>query len=197
MQLYAFPGSFNSRKVVALVNHLDLPVEIVSLTLEEVWSDDFAATNPNRVAPALIDGDLRLWESNAIGIHLARGTAMLPSAGREQSDMLRWLFWEGIHLNRALGVVFVQAVVLPQFGMPMGHPAVLEEALGQADKHLRVLDQHLADRRYMLGEQLTFVDLAVASAEPFRPRLPVDFNAFPNVQRHFDAVAELPAWQNT
>jgi len=195
MRLYALPKSLNSRKVLALIHHLDLPVEIVALSVEDVQSDTFAAINPNRLAPALVDGDLTLWESNAIGIHLAQGSAMLPSGPRLQSDMLRWLFWESTHFNKALGTIFFESVARPQLGWGAGNQALIDDALEQAEKYLAVLDTHLQDRPFMLGESLGFVDFAVASAEPYRDRMAIDFDRFTNLQRHYDFIAELPAWQ--
>jgi glutathione S-transferase len=195
LKLYALPKSLNSRKVLALIHHLDLPVEIVAVTVEDVQSDTFAAINPNRLAPALVDGDLTLWESNAIGIHLARGSAMLPADPRSQSDMLRWLFWESAHFNKALGTIFFESVVRSQLGWGVGNQALIDDALEQAEKYLLVLDEHLKDRPFILGESLSFVDFAIASAEPYRDRMPIDFDRFANLQRHYDFVAELPAWQ--
>ena len=58
MKLYALPGSLNSRKLLALIHHLDLPVEIVAMTVEQVQSDEYAAINPNRLAPTLVDGHI-------------------------------------------------------------------------------------------------------------------------------------------
>ena len=140
--------------MLALIHHLDLPVEIVALSVEDVQSDTFAAINPNRLAPALVDGDLTLWEFNAIGIHLAQGSAMLPSGPRLQSDMLRWLFWESTHFNKALGTIFLKSVVRPQLGWGAGNRALIDDALEQAEKYLAVLDTHLKDRPFMLGEKL-------------------------------------------
>ena len=195
MKLYALPKSLNSRKLLALIHHLDLPVEIVAMTVDEVHSDAFAAINPNRLAPALVDGDLTLWESNAIGIHLARGSTMMPTDPRAQADALRWLLWEGIHFNKALGTIFFEAVVRPQLGWGATNQPLVDDALHQAEKYLAVLDAHLGDRPFMLGDALSFVDFAMASAEPYRDRIPLDFDRFAHVQRHYDFIAKLPAWQ--
>ena len=195
MKLYALPKSLNSRKLLALIHHLDLPVEIVAMSVDDLRTESFAAINPNRLAPALVDGDLKLWESNAIGVHLAQGSAMLPTDPRSQLEMLRWLFWEGIHFNRALGTIFFETVVRPQLGWGPANKVLVDDAMAQAEKHLAVLDAHLEDRPFVLGESLSFVDFALASAEPYRDRMPIDFGRFANLQRHFDFIAGLPAWQ--
>ena len=71
----------------------------------------------------------------------------------------------------------------------------VDDALVQAGRYLKVLDAHLADRPFMLDDRLSFVDFAVASAEPYRARMPIDFDRFPHVQRFYDGIARLPAWQ--
>jgi hypothetical protein len=76
-----------------------------------------------------------------------------------------------------------------------GEFVLIDDALEQAEKYLLVLDEHLKDRPFILGESLSFVDFAIASAEPYRDRMPIDFDRFANLQRHYDFVAELPAWQ--
>jgi len=195
MKLYALIKSMNSRKVLALIHHLDLPVEIDAMSVEQVQSDAYAAINPNRLAPTLVDGDVVLWESNAIGLYLAEGSAMLPTGHRQRADMMRWLLWEGVHYNRALGTIFFEAVVRPQFGWGPTNQALVDDALVQAARLLPVLDAHLATRQFMLGDRLSFVDFAIASAEPYRDALPIDFDAYPNLQRFYDTIALLPAWQ--
>jgi len=195
MKLYVLPGSPNSRKVTALVHHLDLPVEIIAMTVDQVQSDDCAVLNPNRLAPVLVEGDWKLWESNAIGVHLAQGSDMLPSGSRSHADMQRWLLWEGIHYNKALGTIFFESIVRPQLGWGAPNQPLVDDALTHAAKYLSVLDAHLADRPFVLGDAMSFVDFAIASTEPYRARMPIDFDAFPNIQRHHDFIASLPAWQ--
>lgn len=195
MKLYALPGSLNSRKLLALIHHLALPVEIVAMTVEQVQSDHYAAINPNRLAPTLVDGDFILWESNAIGVYLAHESALIPTGLQARMDMLRWLHWEGIHFNKALGTIFFEAVVRLQLGWGATNQTLVDDALQQAGRYLPVLDSHLANRLFILGDRLSFVDFAMASAEPYRDRLSIEFDRFPNVQRFYDRVAALPAWQ--
>jgi glutathione S-transferase len=195
MKLYTLPGSPTSRKVLALIHHLDLPVEIVAMPVEQVQSDEYAAINPNRFAPTLVDGDFILWESNAIGVYLAHDTLMFPTGLRPRADALRWLYWEAVQYNEALGTIFFESVVRPQLGLGEPNQALVDNGIVQARRYLPVLDAHLADKPFMLGDRLSFVDFAVAAAEPYRTRIPVDFDRHPHVQRFYESIARLPAWQ--
>ena len=68
MKLYEFPPSPNARKAAAVVAHLklkDVEPVLVRLHKGEQRSPDYLAINPMGKVPALRDGDLLLWESNA------------------------------------------------------------------------------------------------------------------------------------
>ena len=73
MKLYTNPLSPNGRKVTTVVHHLQLQldVEVVDLSKGAQRTPEYLAINPNGAIPALVDGDLKLWESNAIAAYLA------------------------------------------------------------------------------------------------------------------------------
>ena len=68
MKLYVFPPSPNARKVMMVAHHLglDCETELLDITAGAQHTPEYRAINPNGVMPALQDGDLTLWESNAI-----------------------------------------------------------------------------------------------------------------------------------
>ena len=73
IELYGFPPSPRSFKVMAVANHLglDWTLRFLDLRKGEQKAPDYAALNPNMRAPTLVDGDFVLWESNAINQYLA------------------------------------------------------------------------------------------------------------------------------
>ena len=198
MKLYILPGSLNSRKPLAVIHHLDLPVEIVPATVAELHAPAFRAINPNGMAPALVDGEVKLWESNAIGVYLSECTSdmsLFPQSSTLRFDILRWLNWEAIHFNGAIGTMSFETVAKPQNNLGETDTAVVARAEQAFYRFAPVLDAHLADRKYVVGEALTDAHFAVASCEPYRDRLPVSFAAYPNILRFYDRIADLPAWQ--
>ncbi|WP_253815910.1 glutathione S-transferase family protein [Vibrio coralliilyticus] len=78
MKLYAIVGSPNSRKVLAVINHLGLDIEIEYLDLfsGEHKQPEYVSLNPNAMVPTLVDGDVSLWESNAIIQYLAENSGI-------------------------------------------------------------------------------------------------------------------------
>src|SRR5262249_54419706 len=110
MKLYTFIGSPHSRKVEAVIRQLGLAVDVEYLDLlaGELRLPPYVALNPNAKVPTLVDGDVTLWESNAILQYLAdkEGRAtLLPRAAAARADVVRWQFWEAVHFNRAFGAL--------------------------------------------------------------------------------------------
>ena len=108
MKLYTLPNSPNSRKVVAVMHHLGLRPDIACLDFArgDLVEPAFLALNPNAMVPVLVDGDLTLWESNAINQYLvqkAGGSDLFPADPKVRADIARWQFWEQAHFNRAFG----------------------------------------------------------------------------------------------
>jgi glutathione S-transferase len=73
IELYVFPPSPRSFKVMAIANYLgfDWTPRFVDLAKGDQKTPQYAALNPNMLAPTLKDGDYVLWESNAIGQYMA------------------------------------------------------------------------------------------------------------------------------
>ncbi len=95
MKLYHFPHSPNTRKVLAVINYLELDTELemVNLVTGEQMKPEFIQLNPNHKIPTLEDGDFSLWESNAIMQYLATqkpGNKLWPSDSKVQADISRW-----------------------------------------------------------------------------------------------------------
>ena len=96
MQIYADPITVNCRKVLAGLKLMDAPYELVHVDYfkGEQKAEPYASLNPNLSIPAMKDGDLVLWESNAILWLLAEGTRFMPSTPLSRARTLQWMFFE-------------------------------------------------------------------------------------------------------
>ncbi len=169
MLLYSFTITPNNRKVEAFVRHFDLPVEVyhVNFRKGDTKTDEYFAINPMRKVPALVDGDLKLWESNAILTYLAAKfpeTNALPEGIVARADVDRWLHWQSCHLMPAMGALKVAEEkdfdsLLPLFD---------------------ILEQQLAGKEYILGD-LTVVDFALAPYLMTKLGRQLDYSNHPNV----------------
>src|SRR5262249_38818403 len=135
MKIEYVVGSPNCRKVHAVIDYLgldDVEFEYLDFFKGDLRSDGYAALNPNAMVPTLVDGDFKLWESNAINVYLAsrQPTRLYPADARARADVLRWLCWELAHYNRALAVLAFETIAKPGF-MNMQPDAAAVEIAGR------------------------------------------------------------------
>ena len=185
MRLYTFTITPNNRKVEAFVRHFDLDVEIhhVSFKDKETQSSDYLAINPMGRVPALTDGDFKLWESNAILTYLATmfpATHALPLDPRGRADVDRWLHWQSCHLMPAMGALKMSD----------------EKDIGAVTPLLKVLDQQLRGKDYVLGS-LTVVDFAVVAYLITKMGRKLDYSECPGVAAWLTRMENLKGFVAT
>ncbi len=149
MLLYSFKITPNNRKVEAFIAHFELPVEIHQIDFKhrEHLSDEYKAINPMSKVPALVDGDFKLWESNAILTYLANKfpeTQTLPTDIEGRADADRWLHWQSCHLMPLMGAFKTGA----------------EDDLNAVNPLFDVLATALDGNDYLLGDRLPGVSVA-------------------------------------
>jgi len=198
MKLYYF-DTINPQKACAVARHLNSPVEFVHVDLGkgENRTPDYLAINPNGKVPALQDGDLKLWEANAIMCHLARkaGSDLWPQNPEQQIEIVRWLTWNSEHFTQHAGNLYFQHIIKSRFGLGPVDSAAVQEASDFVRKFGAVLNDHLNGRKYLLGDTLTVADFAVAITLPHAREAHIPIDGFAHVQRWHDRLNELPAWR--
>jgi glutathione S-transferase len=198
MQLYYFE-TLNPRKVCAVARYLNSPVEYrrIDLSKGEQRTPQFLAINPNGKVPVLEDGGLKLWEANAIMAYLAKaaGSELWPNDTAGQIDVLRWLSWNSEHFTRHAGALYFQHLIKPRFLQQAPDAKAVEEATGFFKQFAQVLDDHLRQRRHLLGDRLTIADFAVAVTLPYAQEAKIPVASFSAIARWHDRLTELPAWR--
>ena len=147
--------------------------------------------------PALVDGDLKLWEANAIMCHLARkaGSDLWPRDERRQIELTRWLTWNSEHFTRHAGTLYFQYIIKPKFGLGARTTPRSRKRPVSVRQFAGVLNDHLRGRKYILGDTLTVVDFAVGITLPYAETAHIPVAEFPEVQRWHARLNELPAWR--
>lgn len=198
MKLYYFE-TLNPRKACAVARYLETPVEYVRVDLGkgENRTPEFLALNPNGKVPVLDTGKGTIWESNAIICHLARaaGSDLWPDDAGRQVEIVRWLGWNAEHFSRHAGSLYFEHVIKPHFGIGAPDPALVEEASGFVGRFGQVLNDHLAGRRWLVGDGLTVADFAVAIALPYAKEARIPVEGFPEILRWHAQLEALPAWR--
>ena len=125
------------------------------------FGSGFVDLNPNSKIPVLADHSgeqpLRVFESGAILLYLAeKFDAFLPKAHRERTECLNWLFWlmgSAPYLGGGFGHFYSYA--------PMKIEYCIDRFTMEIKRQFDVLDRHLADNKYMAGDQYTIADMAI------------------------------------
>jgi len=202
MKLYGFPASPNTWKVRALASYLKTPLEfeLVDLTKGAQRSPAYLAINPTGRTPTLVDGDFRLWESNAILQYLAAKSAspLWPSDVQARADVSRWQFWQLAHWGaEACQPITFQRLVKKFLNLGPPDEMVLANATECFNKEAAMLDAHLAKQKYLVGNALTVADFAVAAPLFYAKQAEMPLGAYGNLRGWFERVAALPCWSET
>ena len=154
MKLYYVVGSPNCRKVHAVLNHLGITAEFEYLDFfaGETKKPEYLALNPNGMVPTLCDGDLVLWESNAIMQYLASkapANTLYPKDDAKRADISRWQCWELAHFNKAFGALSFETVAKPNFLNTAPDEATVTWSKRELARHAPALESHLKGRKYL------------------------------------------------
>ena len=202
MKLYAIVGSPNSRKVLAVAHHtgIDIQIEYMDLFAGDHQQAAYKALNPNAMVPTLVDGDLKLWESNAIIQYLAdksEGHSLFPQDPALRADIVRWQCWELAHFNQAFGTLAFEAVAKPNFMDIPGNQAIISWSQEQLTRFASVLNEHMTGRTYLVGDTVTLADYSMIHVEFFKQMIPFDWSGFPHLNAYFERMGQGPHWLAT
>jgi GSH-dependent disulfide-bond oxidoreductase len=195
IKFYYHPSP-NPAKVALFLEEAGLPYELMPVDTRkgEQFKPEFLAINPNAKAPAIVDGDATVFDSNAILLYLAEKTGKFLPKGTPgaRGEMLSWLMF----VATGIGPYSGQAVHFKHHA-PEKLPYAINRYLHEAARHWGIIDAQLAKHRYMLGDAYTIVDMAVwgwARAVPFV--LGDDaWSKLPHLKRLFDEISARPAAQ--
>ena len=190
IKLYGGPLSGNAYKVRLLLSLLGLEFEetVVNLQTRENRTESFLALNPRGQIPTLIDGEVTVWDSQAILVYLARryGEAWLPVEPAAMAEVMQWL---AVAENELLfGLARARAVRC------FGRDFDLASCQTYGHAGLKVLEQQLAEHRWLATGNPTIADIACMpyAALSYMGGIPLD--DYPAVRAWIDRVRELPGF---
>ena len=197
MELYFHPMSGNSRRVVALLQHLELAYtpHVVDLAAGEQRSPEYLALNPNGRVPTLVEDGRALWESAAILQRLARehAPALLGEDGA-RVEVDRWIAWALSHLSPALSRLNAETGLRRMRGLEPA-PERVAEASREVATLLSLLDAHLATQPYLAGDGPLLPEFVVApSLEASMGIAKLDLEPYPHLRAWLARTTTLPGW---
>ena len=201
IKIYGDLGSGSLRRVLTAAKIMGVEYERVNVDLfkGESHTPEFLMLNPHGLTPVLQDGNTIIWEASAINLYLA-DKSNSPLVGRtvsERYEVLQWMFWSGEQWRMSATMLFDERVA----GRAMGKaedPSIVNLVLKNIRGAASVLDAHLANRKFIVGEELTLADIDIAAPFSQIHRSKPPLAEFPNLwawqQRLLDTV---PAWAET
>lgn len=132
------------------------PYEVVPVGFGPAMKAEVLKVNPNGKIPAMDDGDLVLFESLAINMHIAaKAGAPLSPTGDDGSRVLQWTLWAATEAEPAAMQWAYNTYIRPEAERDAGQAAAGAAALAG---RLDVLEGQLAGRDYLLGGSFTIAD---------------------------------------
>jgi glutathione S-transferase len=202
MDLYYSRISGNSSRAMLALEELGVAYEprLVDPRKGETRSASYLAINPMGKVPAFVDGNVMLWESNAISWYIAEKypeAGLLPGTIAGRASVQRWLFFQAAHVSPACRAIFRNNH--PTVRAFWNAPQNPQEATGgerELARYLPVLEAVLAPRSFLEGEP-TLADLAYVPHFTTVEETGFQFSAYPAVAAWLKRLQARPAWERT
>ncbi|SEI08843.1 glutathione S-transferase [Tardiphaga sp. OK245] len=191
MKLYHHPLSGHSHRAHLFASLLGLPHELIEVDLKSGAhkTPDFLALNPFGQVPVLDDSGTIVSDSNAILVYLAKTsgrTEWLPDDAKGSAAIQRWLSVAAGQL--AYGPAAARLITV--FGRNFNP----EEVIERAHALLALVEAHLADRDWLVGNGQTIADVALYSYIASAPEGNVDLSGYPKVNAFLRRIEALPGF---
>ncbi|HEY0588181.1 MAG TPA: glutathione S-transferase [Pseudoduganella sp.] len=194
-KLHCFAASGNSYKValfLALANADWEPVVVDYFggeTRTESWRDNL---NEMGEIPVLEHKGLKISQSGVILDYLAEVTGQFGARNDdEKRDIWRWILFDN-HKFTSYYATLRFMVGLQKTGETPVTQFLRDRAIGA----YRIVDKHLADKKFLVGDRLTIADLSLLGYVYMPEETGIDMRAFPNLAAWKERISDLPGWRH-
>jgi glutathione S-transferase len=189
--LYDNKLSRNGYKIRLLAAHAGIALERVEIDIlkGESRTQDFVARNiAGRIPVLTLEDGTHLAESDAILYYLAQGTAFWPDSALDQTEVLRWMFFEQNSIECSIGTA--------RFWKKLGKDQLRADAFAHRMEAsldgLSVLDTRLAGRDWVAADRFTIADIALYGYVSVAPDAGIDLSDFPAIVQWMQRLEALP-----
>ncbi|MGE4063806.1 MAG: glutathione S-transferase family protein [Rhodospirillaceae bacterium] len=186
LTVYGNSGSGNCHKVTFVAERMKIPYRWIEIDVinKETRTPTFLALNPAGQVPYVVLPDGRgLAQSNAIMLYLAEGSDLIPRDPYARAQMMQWLFWEQYSHETVIAVRRFHKHFLKKADAEID-PTLLP----RGERVLTVMNDHLAQRSYFVGDRLSLADIALVAYTRFAHEAGFNLKTWPKVQ---DWVARI------
>lgn len=199
LKIWGRTTSANVQKVMWTVAELGLPHERIDAgaSFGVVGTPEYFALNPNRLVPTIQDGDFTLWESSTIIRYLTKTYGLgklMPADEREATLADQWMEWAGSTIYPDI----IASIFIGLWRTPASqrNTAAVETSIKRVGEKLAILDGHLANRPYILGDKLTVADIPAGGIMYRYYTMPIVRAKLPNVEAWYARLCERPAYRD-
>ena len=192
VKIYGIPGSRADRSLWA-IEETGIEYEHIKTNFgEESKANEYLEINPNGRIPALVDGDLKLFESMAINLYLTKHYAgdLYPTNPNDEAKANQWSVWAISEIAPLQMQIVIQKFFVPKDKQDQG---VIDQASKSLIRPLKVLDEALRENEYLLGQSFSVADLNVAGVLLLLKAVKFDFDAFQNASAWLAKCHARPA----
>ena len=198
IKLWGRRTSINVQKVMWVLAELNLEYDRLDLggSFGGLTDTSYVKINPHQKVPTLVDGEVVVWESNAILRYLggAYGCDALfgaTTATRAESDM--WMEWYQSSVYASFQTLFHQTVKLP---IGERSKAIREKAQANVSKQFALFDSNLATRAFINGEHLTLGDVPMAASLYRYFTMDIERTEYPNISRYYARLTQRSSYRD-
>lgn len=197
LQVLGRPNSVNVQKVMWCLAELGQEVTRHDIGGAFGGNDqaEYLAQNPNGRIPTLIDGDFVLWESNAIVRYLCDQYGVgtwHPKGAQERGHANQWMDWYQTALHAPMTTLFWQLI---RTDAAQQDAAAIKSARDECARFWAMLDQHLADKEYILGGDISMADIPLGCAAYRWHSMDFARPDLPHLHAWWTRLAARPAYQ--
>jgi glutathione S-transferase len=190
--LYCFAQSGNAYKpalALALAGADWIP-RWVDYFNGETRTAAYRAINATGEVPVLEHRGERIIQSAVILDYLSSTLGQFGwSSEAERREILRWLFWDNHKLTSYTATYRFLRVLAKN-----ADPAVVAEFRTRAEASWKILDAHLADRAYVVGDRLSIADISMCGYLFFDDEIGVDWITYPGIRAWLERIKAQPGW---
>ena len=181
-----------SLAIHTVLRELDQSVELIDITQVSNFTD----INPVGSVPVLVDGDNTLREGGAILLHLLNKhrNQMLPTSGASREQAIQDILFANATMHPAYGRLYFIAEHITDTA---AREAAYLAAANAINRLWQVVEQQLAGRDFLGGEQASAADIMLAVYFRWGAGHPVSITQGSNTTRMLDAVMAMPSFQRS
>lgn len=150
--------------------------------------------NANGRIPVLQDGDRFLPESNAAAFYVADGTDLIPADPFDRADMLRWMFWEQYNHEPNIATVRFWMGWVGEENLSDLQRALLPGKRDGGDAALKLMDEHLASRDWLVGDRPSVADICLYAYTHVAEQGGFELSPWPAVRAWIARIEQLKGY---